>query len=164
MAATPLPASTRFFQPEISKYVFVPAIAAGTLIPTSAEITAGDDLSDEIADINGWMVESNQIDTPDMGSRFVSQIGGRTTAPSSSITFYGDLDADDVRTVLPRDTAGFMVIADGGLATGKKADVFPCKVSSVGKVRSVGDQAFQITVTFAITDEPAEDITLPTLS
>jgi hypothetical protein len=160
-SATAIPQSTRFFQPGISEYVFIPTIASTTLVPTRAEITAGDDLTGEIADISGWNVQSNQIDTPDMGTRFVSQIGGRTTAPSSSLTFYGDEESVDVRTILPRGTEGFLLIADGGDVTNGKADVFPVIVTSVGKVRSTGDQAHQLTITFAITAEPAEDITLP---
>jgi hypothetical protein len=163
-SATEIPTSTRFFQPGISEYVFVPSIASTSLVPTRAEITAGDDLTAEIADVSGWNVQSNQIDTPDMGTRFVSQIGGRTTAPSSSITFYGDQDSVDVRTVLPRETEGFILIADGGdNGVTSKADVFPVIVTSLGKVRSTGDQAHQLTVTFAITGEPAEDVTLPAL-
>lgn len=163
-APTALPAASRFFQPEIAKYVFVPTIASATLVPTGAELGAGDDITGDIADISGWMVQSNQIDTPDMGTRFVGQIGGRTSAPSSSITFYGSQDAIDARVAMPRDTEGFLVIADGGLGTGSKADVFPVKVSSVGKVRSTGDQAFQVTITYSITAEPAEDVAVPSLA
>lgn len=160
-SATAIPTSTRFFQPGISEYVFLPTIADAGLVPTRAEITAGDDLSAEIADVSGWNVQSNQIDTPDMGTRFVSQIGGRTTAPSSSITFYGDREGVDVRTVLPRETEGYMLIMDGGDVAASKGDVFPVIVTSVGKVRSTGDQAHQLTITFAITGEPAEDIAIP---
>ena len=163
-SATAIPQSTRFFQPGISEYVFIPTIASTSLVPTRAEITAGDNLTGEIADVSGWNVQSNQIDTPDMGTRFVSQIGGRTTAPSSSLTFYGSDDSVDVRTVLPRDTTGFMMIADGGdNGITSKADIFPVIVTSLGKVRGAGDNAHQLTATFAITAEPAEDVTLPAL-
>lgn len=161
---TALPAASRFFQPEIAKYVFIPTIASETLVATGPEIAAGDDITDDIADVSGWMVQSNQIDTPDMGTRFVGQIGGRTSAPASSITFYGDREGVDARAAMPRDTEGFMYIADGGLVAANKADVFPVKVSSVGKVRSTGDQAFQVTITYAITAEPAEDVAIPSLA
>jgi hypothetical protein len=161
---TALPAASRFFQPEISTYVFIPTIADPGLVATGPEIAAGDDITGDIADVSGWLVQSNQIDTPDMGTRFVAQIGGRTTAPSSSVTFYGSQDAVDARAAMPRDTPGFMYIADGGLTAAYKADVFPVKVSSVGKVRSTGDQAFQVTITYAITAEPAEDVTIPSLA
>ena len=38
---TDIAASKRFFQPEVSKYYWLPAIAATTMIPTRPEITAG---------------------------------------------------------------------------------------------------------------------------
>lgn len=156
-----LPATERFFAPEISKVYYLPTIAAADLEPTRAEITAGTDLTNEIADLSGWTVTSAMINAPDLGRRFVSQIGGRTNVEASSLTFYADLGGDDVRAVLPRDTTGYIVFADQGDATGLPADVFPVKVTSVGKVRSTGEQAFQITITFAITRPPAEDIELP---
>lgn len=154
-----LPATTRFFAPEISKCYYLPAVAGAE--PTRAEITSGTDLTDEIAALSGWTVTSAMINTPDLGHRFVSQIGGRTNAEQSSITFYADLDGDDVRAVLPRGTVGYILWADQGDTTGALADLFRIEVVSVGKVRSVGDQAFQITITFAITRVPVEDLALP---
>lgn len=164
MPATPLPVTDRFFAADITKVYFLETIANVNMTPTRAEITAGTDLSDEIADWSGWSVTSGTIDTPDLGSRFTSQIGGRTSAPGSSITFYGDRGGDDVRQVLPRGTTGFIVIADGGDVATQPADVFPVTVLSVGKMRSVGDAAFQLTINFSITREPKEDATLPALS
>lgn len=161
MPATPLPASTRFFQPEISKVYFLPAIAATSLTPTRAEIDAGDDLTGEIADLAGWQVRSNFIDTPDLGAKFVKQIGGRTAAAASSLTFYGDKEGIDVRQATPRGQVGFVMFCDGGDVAGQPADVFPIEVASVGKVRTVSDNAFQLTLDYAITDVPAEDITIP---
>ena len=161
MPATPLASSVRFFQPEVSKCYFVPTIASASLVYTLAERDAGTDLSDEIADISGWNVTSGTIDTPDLGSRFTGQIGGRTSVDASSITFYGDKAGEDVRTVLPRGTTGYIVWADGGDVTAQPSDVFPVEVTSVGKLRSVGDQAFQLTVQFAVTREPAEDVAIP---
>lgn len=156
-----LSATTRFFLPEITNCVFVPTIAASTKIPTRAELTAGTTLTKEIADISGWGVKSNMIDTPDAGSRFVSQIGGRTNVDSSSITFYADITGSDVRQTLPRNQTGYIVWMDGGDVATQKMDIFPVKVTSVGKVRSSGDQAMQLTIEFAVTSPPAEDAPIP---
>lgn len=161
MPPTKTKATTRFFQPEISKVYYLPAIVAGTMIPTRVEINAGKDLTDEVADLSGWTISSGMIDTPDLGSRFTSQIGGRTSAESSSITFYASKDGDDVRVDLPRGLRGYIMFCDGGDTVGYKADIFPVEVTSVGKVRSTGEAAFQITTAFAITRKPAEDVTLP---
>jgi hypothetical protein len=160
MPATPIPTSERFFAPEISKVFF-----ATTLVDyeayTDAEVTASQDLTGEIADISGFAVSSGMIDTPDLGSRFTKQIGGRTSVDASSLTCYADLAGDDVRAVLPRGTKGFLIFCDGGYVPTQPSDVYPVEVTSVGKVRSTGDQAFQVTINFAITGEPAEDVEIP---
>ncbi|WP_402465797.1 phage tail tube protein [Isoptericola aurantiacus] len=160
MAATPIPTSERFFAPEISKVFFATTLADYTAY-TDTEVTAAQDLTGEIADLSGFMVSSGMIDTPDLDSRFTKQIGGRTSVDASSITFYADLAGDDVRTVLPRGTKGYLIFCDGGYVPTQMSDVYPVEVTSVGKVRSVGDQAMQVTIGFAISDEPAEDVEIP---
>ena len=159
---TKLPATERFFQPGISKVYWIPTIAdAETLIPTRAEIDAGTDLSDEIANISGFTVTTAMISTPDYGKRFSGQISGRTSVAESSLSFHADRQGDDVRTVLARGDRGFLLFADHGDALDMPADVYPAEVSSLGKVRSVTDTDLQLTVMFAITKQPAEDISLP---
>jgi len=101
------------------------------------------------------------ISTPDLGSRFTKQIGGRTQADASSITFYASKDGADIRSVLQRGLTGYLTFMDGGDVAAQPMDVFPIEVTSVGKVRTTGDNAQQITVTFAITGEPAEDVDIP---
>jgi hypothetical protein len=161
MPPTPAPTATRFFHVGETKVYYLPAIAAADMTPTRAEINAGTDLSDEIADLAGWTVSGAEIETPDLGSKFNSKIPGRTSVDDSSLTFYADNRGVDVRSVLPRGTAGFIVFCDGGDVAGALADVFPIRVRSVGKVRSVGDDAGRLTVPFSVTREPAEDVALP---
>jgi hypothetical protein len=161
MPATPAPTTTRFFHVGETVVYYLPAIAAANLVPTRAEIDAGTDLSDEIADISGWMLQGAEIETPDLGSKFNKKIPGRTSVDDSSLTFYADQRGVDVRSVLPRGTNGFIVFADGGDVTGALADVFPIRVRSVGKVRSVGDEAGRLTTSFSVTKQPAEDVALP---
>lgn len=155
-----LPASERFFAPEISKVYLIPAVASETAV-TRAEITAGTDLTGEIADVSGWSVTGQMINTPDWGSRFISQISGRTSAENSSITFYADKAGVDIRTVLSRGDRTHILFCDGGDVTSYKADLFAVEVTSVGKVRTGSDGALQITISFAITRVPTEDLTLP---
>src|SRR5690606_36007743 len=100
---------------------WVPAIA-NKQEPTRNELNAGTDLSRAIADVNGWMVSSEMIDVPDMGSRFVSKIPGRISANDSSVTYYMDRGGVDARAVMPRDAEGFMVWLDGGDVAGRKMD------------------------------------------
>lgn len=161
MPATPAPVANRFFHVGETVVYYLPTIAAANKTPTRAEINAGTNLTAEIADLSGWTLQGGEIETPDLGSKFNSKIPGRTSVDDSSLTFYADNRGVDVRTVLPRNTAGFIVICDGGDVAGAKADVYPIRVRSNGKVRSVGDEAGRITIPFSITKEPTENVTLP---
>lgn len=160
MVATPIAQETRYFNPETTKIYWVASIA-NKFSPTRGELNAGIDITKPIADVNGWMVSSEMIDTPDMGSRFVGKIPGRISADNSSITFYGDRDGQDARTAMPRDATGYMVWLDGGDVPGRKMDVYPCTVSSHGKQRSTGNEPARIVIAYAITSEPAENVTIP---
>jgi hypothetical protein len=161
MPATPAPTATRFFHVGETKVYYLPAVAAADLTPTRAEINAGTDLSDELADISGWMIQGAEIETPDLGSTFNGKIPGRISVDDSSLTFYADETGVDVRSVLPRGTAGFILFADGGDVAGALADVYPIRVRAVGKQRSMGDEAGRLTIPFSITKKPAEDVVLP---
>lgn len=159
MAPTPLPPTERFFAPEISKVYFALTVANVNTL-TRPEIDAATDLTEEIADLSGWSVTTGMIATPGM-SRFTKQIPGRTTAEDSSLTFYADRGGVDVRTILARGDRGFVIFCDGGDEPGNLADVFPVNVRNVGKVRTLGDQASQLAIGFAITGIPGEDVVLP---
>lgn len=160
MAATPITPATRFFRPGITKCYWVASIS-DISAPSRAELNAGADLSKDIADISGWMVSGAKIDTPDLNSRFVSNIPGLTQADESSITFYASDDGDDVRDLMPRDEDGFIVWLDGGDVAGRLMDVFPVRVLSVGKTRSMGAEAARLVIQYAITSEPAENVIIP---
>lgn len=161
MAATPITASTRYINPATTKYYFCSTIS-NKAAPTRPELNAGTDLTREIQAIEGFMTSSEQVETPDADTRFTSTIPGRISAEDSSLTFYADNTGTDARSLLPRDTAGFIVVLDGGDVTGRKMDVFPVRVSSVGKARSVeGSDAATVQVQFAITSEPAENVAVP---
>jgi len=158
-----LSTSDRYFAVGITEIIYIPTIVATTHIPTRAEITAGTIMTDEVADISGWTQQAGSIPLPNLGKRFTGNLPGRITVDSSSLTFYADLEGVDVRAVLPQDTVGYIAFMDGGDVAASKMDVYPIRVSSLGKVRSTGDQAGQITVMFAVTSEPAVDVAIPTV-
>lgn len=159
MPATAMTGATRYFQPEITKVVWVPTVASGSLVPTRSEINAGTDVSIDVSGVSGWTITSGQIATPDLGRRFTSSIPGRTTADDSSITFYASEDGEDIRQVIARDDDGYIVIMDGGDTAGHPMDVFKVTVASLGKVRDLED-APRITVTFTIRAY-AENLAVP---
>lgn len=161
MPPTAITPSVRFFRPGTTKVYWVRTIVTYTA-PTRLEINSGTDLSGEIAEINGFSVQSDTIPTPDLGTRFVPKIAGRINADDSSLNFYASSTGfTDARSVLPRDTTGFLIVMDGGdVATTGRMDVYPATVTSVPKLRALEDPA-QVQVTFAITRVPAEDLVIP---
>ncbi len=151
-------AITRFYAVGITDVLFCTTIANPDA-PTFAELDAGTDLSRDLSDWSGWTVATAFIDTPALKERFVGQLPGRITAEASSISFYEDRLQVDLRALMPRDALGYIVIADGGLASAV-GDVFKVQVASVAKMRSM-DNAAQLKIDYAILTEPSEDVVLP---
>jgi hypothetical protein len=159
MVATPISASSRYIPPGTRQYYYVPTIS-NKAAPTRSELDAGTDLTGEVAEVSGFQTSSDSQETPDLGSRFTSKIPGRITADDSSITMYASEDSQDVRQLLPRDTAGYIVQFPEGDTAGRTMDVFPVKVASAPKMTDIEDPA-KIEVQFTITAEPAENVTVP---
>jgi hypothetical protein len=152
----------RFNRKGTTKIYWLPTIAAATLIPTSAEITAGTDYTQQINAIDGWSLENSPIETPDMASTFVSKIGGDDSAADSSLTFYEDSALDDIETDLAKGTSGFVVIfSKGKTAAAKGMDVYPVTVVSNSKAYTADNEAAKITVQFTVTARPLFNGTVP---
>lgn len=161
MPATPIANPTKFINKGTTKVVYCATISDYTS-PTRSEINAGTDLTRAITDFEGWLTTSEQVDAPNLDARFTPKIAGNITAEDSSLTFNADVAGDDVRALLPRDTAGYIIWLDGGDVAGRKMDVYPIVASSVGKVRNAqGEEPAKLTIQFAITDVPADDVEIP---
>jgi len=130
--------------------------------PTRTEINLGKDISGEISEINGFTVNSDQVPTPDLSGRFVPSVVGRITPEASSINFYSSSTGfTDARSVMPRDTTGFLIFMDGGdISTTGRMDVAPCTVGSVSKNRGLDDPA-TVTISYVITRDIATDVVIP---
>jgi hypothetical protein len=157
--ATPINASTRYYRRGTTKVLWVPTVANKSA-PTRSELNAGTALEFETGAMEGWSTTSETVQTPALGSRFTPVVGGAITAADSSLTFWASKDGDDVRTLLAREESGFIVWMDEGDVPGQTMDVFPVTVTSQAKVREL-DSAAQIMCQFAITSEPAENVTIP---
>lgn len=152
----------RFNRKGTTRIKFLPTIAASSMIPTRTEISAGTDLTDGIRSIDGWALENQPIETPDMGSTFVSKIDGDDSAADSSLGFYEDNTLDDIETDLAKGTVGYIVIFSKGKTAGSKGmDVFPIVVVSNSKGYSTDNEAAKITVQFTITQRPLFNGTVP---
>ena len=152
----------RFFQPGITVVRFCPAVA-NIQAPTRAELTAGTIFTRHVRSQEGFTVSSDQLETPDMASRFVSKIGGMINAEDSSLSCYASRDGLlDIRTVFERDDIGFIVMQYGGDVEDYPMDVFPVTVTAVPPESSM-DAAFGVKVQFSITSEPATNVATPAL-
>jgi hypothetical protein len=159
MPPTPLTATVRYIPPGTRKIYWVTTIA-NYLAPSRGELNAGIDLSAEVAAIQGFSVTSATVDTPDLSTRYTAKIPGRITADNSSLDFYATNTSSDVRTVLPRDTAGYVVFLWEGDVTGQRMDVFPAKVT-VSALDGNMEEPQKVNVEFAITRIPASNVVIP---
>ena len=159
MPPSPLSATVRYVPPGTRKIYWVTTIA-NYLSPSRGELNAGIDLSAEVADVTGFTVTSGTVPTPDLSSRFVPEIPGQITAPSSSLIFYASNTSSDVRLTLPRDTAGYVVILWEGDVTGQRMDIFPAKVT-VSAPDGNTQNPERINVSFSITKIPAANVVIP---
>ncbi|CAL9665155.1 hypothetical protein SUDANB145_07124 (plasmid) [Streptomyces sp. enrichment culture] len=157
--ATPINESVRYYRRGVTRVLWVPTIASKAA-PTRAELDAGTALEGETGAMAGWQTTSGTVPTPALGSRFTPVVGGEITAADSSLTFWASQDGDDVRALLLREARGYIVWMDEGDIPAQTMDVFPVQVTSQAKVREL-DQAAQIMCQFAITSEPAENVTIP---
>ena len=160
MPASNIVASTRYARFGVTRVVYALSVATYTS-PTRAEINAGTDLSNEVAEISGFQVNANFIDTPDLATSFTAKIAGRNTADDSSLTMYASTNSTDVRGILPRGTTGYLMWFDEGDVAGRKFDIYPITVGSVAHERSTDDTPARLIVQVAITRIPAENVTVP---
>ena len=151
----------RFMRKGTTEIYFVPTIA-DPAAPTVAEMGAGTQLDDEIAEINGFNFTNNPIDTPDMGSTFVSKIPGEDTVDSSNMSFYEDDTSNPIDTALAKGTVGYIVIFPAGIATpgtpgtGDVGETWPVIVASNSKTYSAGNEAAQYQVVYTNTAGPTD--------
>lgn len=159
--AAPLMAPTkRYFRPGTTQILIVDDIA-DINAPTRLEIDAGLDVSAEVADIEGFMVQANTLPTPDYGSKFASKIPSDTVAEDSALLTYADSTSVDIRSVVTRGQDTHVIFMDEGDTAGLLMDVFPVRVSATPKLRARAEPA-QIRTQFTVTREPAENVTIPT--
>lgn len=158
----------RFTSRGTTRIYFLTAIASYTTAVTRGELNAGVDLTPQIMDASGWTVSSDQIDAPDMATRFTSKIAGPISADDSSLTMYASKTGVDARATFTSGssvlaaTSGFIVLLYGGDTASNKMDVWPVTCSSVAKQMSVqGSDPDTLVISFSPTSEPASNLVTP---
>lgn len=155
----------RFMRKGITRFYWVPTIADADLIPTAAEVTAGTNLTPQIAEVNGFNFTNNPINTPDMASAFVGKVPGEDTTDNSDITFYEDKVTNPIKTAQAKGNSGYVVIFYAGIAgatpaIGDKADVWPAIVASNSRMYTADNETAKYRVVYALTAQPGEEVTI----
>ncbi|MFF2650437.1 hypothetical protein [Streptomyces sp. NPDC058045] len=152
---------TRFLRRGISKILWLKDLG-DPKYPSRREITKAFALTDAVSDIEGWALENDPIETPDMGSTFNSSIPGNDKAENSSLTFYEDRFSDAIEQQLPKGEKGYVVLLrKGDLPGSRSVDVFPVQVATRAATYSTGNEAAKFKVDFTIIDEPSLDRPVP---
>ena len=159
MAAPNISGSSRFI-PEGTTVFYWVATMANYNAPTRAELNAGTNLTPEVSSSGNWGITSNAVDTPDLATQFTSQIPGKITIDGSTLNMYSDVAQADARSLMPRNTTGFIVKFPGGDVTAKKMTVFPVKVGSVSEPTAFGAPT-ELNFTYYVTKIPSENISVP---
>ena len=160
MAATPIGVSSRYIPEGTWHFNYLPAIATLSS-PTRAEINAGTDLSPQVASYGTWAVQGAAVPTPDLASTFVPSIPGLLSADGTTLSMYADVGSADVRTLLPRNTVGFMLVLPSGDVPGRKMNAFAIKVLQSAPSSSIGGNPATIELVFVPTTAPVENIVIP---
>lgn len=148
----------RFMRKGITKVFFVPTIAVKSA-PTVVEITAGTDLTGQVAELNGFTFSNSPIDVPDLSSAFVKKIPGEDSVEDSSIVFYEDKTSNPISTAQAKGAVGFIVIFYAGVAgaapaTADKCEVWGVIIASNSRRYTAGNEAAQYEVVYTLTDPP----------
>lgn len=164
MAPPSIPSAVRYIPEGVTEFYFLTAVTDYTA-PTRAELDAGTawNLTDQIAAMGNWGVTSAAVDAPDLKSKFVPTVNGLITidGPTLSVYLSQTADATDIRSILPRDTVGWIVKFPEGDTSGYTMDIFPVTVASLSKPTALGGTVAVGELTFTVTAEPAENVTVP---
>jgi hypothetical protein len=160
MTAPPFSAATRFIDAGTSRIYWVQAIA-NTAAPTRSELDAGTDVTGEVAEIEGFTLESELNNTQAFAQTFATNKPGALRAAGNPRTvMYADQGGYDVRRLWARGDAGHIVLLHGGDVAGNLMDVWPVTIAVVSKPFSMADAAF-VLVQFAIPTPPVVDVEVP---
>lgn len=132
--------------------------ASNVNAPTVDDVNAAVDLTEFVSGLN-FGAQGNTVPTPNLKRLFETSIEG-TSQATATMDCYRDDEVDTAWTVLPRKARGFVIISRfGGMPStaGDHCEVWPIRVSSRANANLTNNTPATFTVTFAVTQEPAED-------
>lgn len=149
------------------RWIWCTAVAS-VAAPTTAELSAGTDITPMVSAYAGWTGSSDLVDYGNASTRWTGKIPGPISADDSSVTLNLDKGGADARSMFldgvdgSAPTSGFMAICYEGITSTGKMRVFPATVSSVKPSEDL-DAPATIEVDFGITDQPSLFIAIPTV-
>lgn len=149
----------RFFRRGVSDIKFLPSVAGSS--PTRGEINAGTDLTPQVADIQGFMLENKPIPTPDLSDTFTGQIDGEDTVADSALIMYDLDDSASIRTAVAKGTAGYLVLFPYGDSSGKRCEVWHVKSTGVNDEWKISNDPARYVVGFATSARPVQNGVTP---
>lgn len=151
----------------LSKWIACPSVA-NPKAPTRAELTAGVDITNSVAGINGFSLTNSPVTTPDLGSRFDKSVAGIDSAGDSSLNMWDEIargtsTTDAARVALAKDVQLYMVKLPYGNVAGRRLETW--NVTSTG----VNDQndmssAMQYQIGFSVNEVPEQNGVVPALT
>lgn len=141
----------RYMRKGVSEVHLVPTIG-DLAAPTAAEITAGEDLTPDLAEINGVTFANQPIDVPDFSSAWTKKIPGEDQADDPQLTFYEDDASATIRDAQAKGTEGYLVFLPEGNAAAAPTEVWPVIVASNSREWSAGNDPARYQVTYSVTD------------
>lgn len=140
---------SRFMRAGVTPCKFLTALVAPAA-PTTAEMTAGVNLTAQCATISGFTYANQPISVPDFSSAFENKIPGKDAAEDSSMEFYEDNVSNPIKTALAKGAVGWVVFNPYLLIT----EVFPVIVASNARMYSADNVAAMYKVMFTVTGAP----------
>lgn len=152
-----------YFRRGVTRVFAVPTVTLTA--PTVAQITAGTEITDDIADISGFRFSNSRIPIPKLSSPFTGTIAGEDTADDSTLTFYDRKTSNPLRATFAKGSATNIVFFPAGTAganpaIGDEADIWPVESAAVPREWSMGNDPARWMAEFGTTAEPAQDIAL----
>lgn len=149
----------KFFRKGVSKVRFLPAVAGAS--PTRPEITAGTDLSPQIAGFTGFQLSNAPIQVPNLAETFTPQINGEDTVADSSLAFNDDDAVSTIRTALAKGTTGYLLFMPYGDIPTKRCEVWNVRSTGVNDEWSLDPTPAKFMVGFAVLTTPNQTGVIP---
>lgn len=160
--------ANEYFRRGTSKVYFLASAPAITASPTTIEISAGLDLSPQLAGVDGFSFKTTFIDVENLASRVTTTISGPTKADGGTLTFNEKKAAsgatsgtyDSIMDALDVDATGTLMFAPYGITAGNDVEMWPVTVGSFSRAWDMGNSVAKWMAEFAATGTPTQHATI----